>query len=792
MSEAERISLFESIGLTPQRARETAKNSKLASTFELVITEAGYSNTGCDKATGALLYALASTITKDATPHLGYISRAICSKKLNTADQVAAAIRFTANNPETIDDSKFNEYCGVGVTVTPEQISEAVSDLIASNKDALIRDRYKMLGRLLAEAKQLPSLKWAVGVAVKEEVEKQVLALIGPKDERDVVVKKKNKKEKENNAQPSAAPKKTTSRIPTMFLEGELAKLHKPGGNKQIKPEIMEEHLKATGGKVITRFPPEPNGYLHIGHAKAINVNFGYALANNGVCYLRYDDTNPEAEEERYFISIKETVEWLGFKPWKITYASDNFDKLYELAVELIKRDKAYVCFCTPEEMHEMRGGDNGGARRECSHRNRPIEESVADFVKMKEGRFKEGEATLRMKMDMQSGNPQFWDLVAYRVMYKPHHRTGDKWCVYPTYDFTHCLCDSFENITHSLCTLEFRMSRDSYYWLCDALEVYKPVQFEYNRLNINNTITSKRKIAKLVNEGYVFGWDDPRLYTLLALRRRGVPPEAINGFVQDLGVTTTSNTTIQVSRFEKYVRDYLDEHAPRLMAVINPLKVIIENLPDDHLEELTVPFKPRDPSMGEHSIPFTKVLYIDQSDFREQDSPDYFRLAPGKTVGLLYVPHPITCIDVKKDVDGNIVHLVCRYDNGPDRTKPKTYIQWVSESSKHKSPIKLAEVRVYSHLFKSENPVSNPDGFLADINETSLDIAKNSLIEIGMRDVIDSALKSKPCLENVRFQALRVGYFCLDKDTILKEAEGEERLILNQIVTLKEDPKKS
>ncbi|CAG8683672.1 14556_t:CDS:2, partial [Racocetra fulgida] len=490
--------------------------------------------------------------------------------------------------------------------------------------------------------------------------------------------------------------------IPNMFLEGELSKLHKPGGNKQIKPELMEQHLKATGGKVFTRFPPEPNGFLHIGHAKAIN-------------------------EERYFDSIRETVEWLGFTPWKITYSSDYFDKLYELAIELIKRDKAYACSCTPEEMHEMRGGDNGGERKGCVHRSRPIEESLAEFQKMKEGRYKESEVTLRMKMDMQSGNPQFWDLVAYRVLYTPHHRTGDKWCIYPTYDYTHCLCDSFENITHSLCTLEFRMSRESYYWLCDALE------------------------------GYVKGWDDPRLYTLPALRRRGVPPEAINGFVQDLGVTT-SNSTIQVSRFEKYVRDYLDAHVPRLMIVVDPLKIIIENLPDDYAEELTVPFKPRDPSMGEHTVPFSKIVYIDKSDFREHDSPDYFRLAIGKTVGLLHVPHCITCIDAVKDAEGNIQHLVCRYEDGSGVKKPKTYIQWVAESRRHNSPVNLHEVRIYNNLFVSEDPTTNPNGFLADINPNSLEVATSSLAEVGLREVISRAFdKSKNVHESVRFQAIRV-----------------------------------
>ncbi|GBC04481.1 hypothetical protein RclHR1_00570037 [Rhizophagus clarus] len=797
MADNELVSLFQSIGLTEQRAKETAKNKKLAPTLQTTIAEAGISETGCDKSIGALLYTLASTITKNANTHLSYIARAIVDKKLKTADQVAAAIKYAENAGDKIVDTDFDNACGVGVIVTQEQISNAISSFLESKKESLIEERYKLLGPLLAQARQIPELKWANGVAVKEELEKQVVALIGPKDERDIPSKGKKKDTDKKNpdvkVSGSNSNKSGRNSVPNMFLEGELAKLHKPGGNTQIKPELMEQHLKETGGKVFTRFPPEPNGFLHIGHAKAINVNFGYARAHNGLCYLRYDDTNPEAEEEVYFTSIKEAIEWLGFSPWKITYSSDYFDNLYEIAVELIKRDKAYVCGCTPEEMHEMRGGDDGGERKECVHRNRPIEESLIEFEKMKEGRYKESKVTLRMKMDMQSGNPQFWDLVAYRVLYTPHHRTGDKWCIYPTYDFTHCLCDSFENITHSLCTLEFRMSRESYYWLCDALEVYKPVQFEYNRLNINNTIMSKRKIAKLVNEGYVKGWDDPRLYTLPALRRRGIPPEAINGFVQDLGVTT-SNSTIQVSRFDKYVRDYLDVHAPRLMLVVDPIKIIIENLPDDYIEELTIPFKPKDPSMGEHVVPFSKIVYIDKSDFREQDSPDYFRLAVGKSVGLLYVEHCITCTDLKKDSEGNIEYLICRYENGTEVKKPKTYIQWVSESAKHRSPVYLNEVRIYNNLFMSENPLAHPEGFLKDINPDSLKIATNSLIEIGLNQVISKSFEiSKKDFENVRFQAIRVGYFCLDKDSFINENnETENKYILNKIVSLKEDPKKN
>lgn len=554
-----------------------------------------------------------------------------------------------------------------------------------------------------------------------------------------------------------------------------MSKLHKPGGNPQIKPELMEAHLKATGGKVKTRFPPEPNGFLHIGHAKAININFSYAQAFGGTCYLRYDDTNPEAEELRYFDSILETVEWLGFKPDKITYSSDYFQELYELAVECIKRDKAYICHCTAEDMHEMRGGDAKGPRRDCPHRNRPIEESLEEFEKMKQGRYKEGEATLRMKMDMQNPNPQFWDLVAYRVLFTPHVRSGDKWCIYPTYDFTHCLCDSFENITHSLCTTEFRMSRESYFWLCDAVEVYKPVQWEYGRLNITNTVLSKRKLMKLVDEGFVSGWDDPRLFTLMALRRRGFTPEAINAFVRELGVTTTMST-IEVGRLENYVREHLNDIAPRIMAVMDPIKVVVTNVADDFLLELTVPNKPRDDSMGSHMVPFTKTVYIDGSDFREEDDPNYYRLAPGKTVGLLYVPEPITCTNVVKNADGSIKEIHATY--GATSKKPKTYIQWVAESKKHNSPIP-ATIRLYSNLFKHSNPYDKelvPGGWLSDVNPESL-VVKTGFVEVGVR--------GKSVGDKFQFQ--RVGYFCIDQDSNVEKDE----FVFNRTVTLKEDAKK-
>ncbi|KAL8969468.1 MAG: hypothetical protein Q9197_004332 [Variospora fuerteventurae] len=519
-----------------------------------------------------------------------------------------------------------------------------------------------------------------------------------------------------------------------------------------VDPQSMfkEGFLKSvfhekTSGKVVTRFPPEPNGYLHIGHSKAIAINFGFARYHDGVCYLRFDDTNPEAEEEKYFTAIENMVQWLGFTPYKITYSSDNFDRLYELAEALIQRDGAYVCTCTDTEIKDQRGGDRGtaGPRYACPHRNRPTSESLTEFRAMRDGKYKPKEAFLRMKQDITDGNPQMWDLAAYRVLDKEHHRTGDKWRIYPTYDFTHCLCDSFEDISHSLCTTEFTLSRVSYEWLCDAVSVYKPMQREYGRLNLTGTVLSKRKLLQLVTDKHVRSWDDPRLYTLIALRRRGIPPGAILAFVNELGVSTAL-TNIQIVRFEQSVRRYLEQTVPRLMLLLDPVPVIIDNLPSDHIEDIELPFSPKDPTFGTHTVPFTKTVFIDRSDFREADSKDFFRLAPGKSVGLLKVPFPITATSFEKDeASGAVTAIHATYEKpaaaaaeeGTAFKKPKTYIQWVGSAPERNSPVK-AEVRIFNPLFKSENPDAAEGGFLNDINPDSEEVYPNAMIEVGLEEV--------------------------------------------------------
>ncbi|KAI9732278.1 MAG: Glutaminyl-tRNA synthetase [Claussenomyces sp. TS43310] len=531
---------------------------------------------------------------------------------------------------------------------------------------------------------------------------------------------------------------------------------------------------------VVTRFPPEPNGFLHIGHAKAIAVNFGFAKYHNGVCYLRFDDTNPEAEEEVYFTAIKEMVKWLGFTPYKITYSSDNFAKLYELAEELIRRGKAYVCHCSDVEIKRQRGGEERGPRYRCDHASRTVDVNLAEFRAMRDGKYKPKEAFLRMKQNIEDGNPQMWDLAAYRILDAEHHRTGSTWKIYPTYDFTHCICDSFEGISHSLCTTEFIQSRVSYEWLNSSLGIYEPMQREYGRLNIQGTVLSKRKIARLVKENYVRGWNDPRLYTLIAIRRRGVPPGAILEFVNEIGVTT-AETNIQLSRFDQTVRRYLERTVPRLMMVLDPVALTIE---DGEEMELEIPFSPKNAAMGSHKIKLTKTVYIDRSDFREVDSADYFRLAPGKSVGLLQLPYPIKATSFSKDGE-KVTEIRAVYDKAGK--KPKTYIQWVPSGSR------VVEVRIHNSLFKSEKPDDAEGGFLNDINPESEQIWKNAMIESGLDEVrkrapwpeavntSESELGSGG-IESVRFQAMRIAYFTLDSDTT------DDKVVLNRIVSLKED----
>ena len=539
---------------------------------------------------------------------------------------------------------------------------------------------------------------------------------------------------------------------------------------------IIEEDLK-TGkydGRVHTRFPPEPNGYLHIGHAKSICLNFGLASQYSGKCNLRFDDTNPSKEEEEYVKAIMEDVRWLGFD-WenRLHYSSENFDQLYEYAVRLIEKGKAYVDALSPGQIREYRGTLSEPGR-DSPYRDRPMEENLDLFERMQASEFAEGERVLRAKIDMASGNLNLRDPVLYRILKATYHRTGDKWCIYPMYDFTHGQSDSLERITHSICTLEFEDHRPLYDWFLKELDIYRPQQIEFARLNLNYTILSKRKLLQLVEEGHVNGWNDPRMPTLSGMRRRGYPPEAIRDFCERIGVSK-SNSTVDFALLEHCVRENLNRTAPRVMVVIRPLKVVIENYPEDQMEDLTAENNPEDPSAGSRKIPFSQVLYVERDDFMEDPPKKFFRLAPGREVRLKHA-YIIKCERVIKDEKtGEVLELRCTYDpetksgSSQEGRKVKGTLHWLTAAHAER-----AEVRLYNHLFLKENPVDEkeyPD-LKSSLNPDSLEIVQDAFIEPFLKDAVGGD----------RFQFLRLGYFCVDN-----ECSTPGVPVFNRTVTLRD-----
>ncbi len=539
--------------------------------------------------------------------------------------------------------------------------------------------------------------------------------------------------------------------------------------------EIVDEDLRTNkyDGRVHTRFPPEPNGYLHIGHAKSICLNFGLAKKYGGNCNLRFDDTNPTKEDTEYVDSIVEDVRWLGFD-WedRLFYASDYFDQLYAYAVQLIEAGKAYVCDLSADETRQYRGTLTQGGRN-SPFRDRTAEENLDLFARMKAGEFPDGTRTLRAKIDMAHPNLNMRDPVLYRILHAHHHRTGERWCIYPMYDWTHGQSDSLEKITHSICTLEFENHRPLYDWFIKELGIYAPRQIEFARLNLTYTIMSKRSLLQLVKERQVSGWDDPRMPTICGFRRRGYTSEAIRAFCDRIGMAKF-NSTIDMQVLEGAIRDDLNRRANRVMAVLRPLKVVIENYPDGQTDELEAINNPEDPSAGARKVPFSKTIYIEQDDFREVPPKKYFRLAPGVEVRLRYA-YFIKCVDVVKDAAGEVVEVRCTYDpatrggNAPDGRKVKGTIHWVS--AEHALS---AEVRLYDYLFSTPDPGKVPEGqtFLANLNP-------NSLETLGAAKLEPSLAAAKP---GERFQFERLGYFCADaKDSV------PGKPVFNRTVTLRD-----
>lgn len=830
MSVEDLATIFESVGIHHDKALEIANNKKLSLVFKQIIDDT--KSVDIEKPKGILLYSLATKGTPDVLGNYRHlIIDRILDSRIKREDQLDAAIKYCDRFTSTIiNETLLDEFCGVGVTVTVDQIDKNIQEIISQNPKIVQEENNSLLFKLV---KENPALKWADKRTIKERFDFNMANLAPLPSSSTIKIQNENN---ENNSNHS--PSKIIESLDSTMrpFEGQVLKLHRPGENKQVNEEIMKNHLKATGGKVVTRFPPEPNGFLHIGHAKAINFSFNYAQAHDGITYLRFDDTNPEAEEVRYYDAIRENVRWLGFTPSKETSASENFQKLYEFAIELIKKGLAYVCHMTPEEIEASRGGAAKGPRWNSPWRDRPIQENLEEFQKMKDGQYEEGKATLRLKQDMTNPNPRMWDLVAYRIMYTPHCLTGRQWNIYPMYDYTHCLCDSIENITHSFCSKEFITAREAYYWTCDSLQVYKAVQWEFSRLKITGTVLSKRKLTKLVELGHVADWDDPRLYTLSALRRRGFTPKAINSFVEDLGITTSSST-VDIRKLESYVRDDLNKSTPRRMAIMKPILLVIENIPDGVTEWISIADN-KDSTIssnsncnsnsscnldsnstctregikemnlkGEYSIPLTNRIYIDSSDYRsgmhingnenQNDSrindPNFYRLTPNQPVGLFkagvftFNREEVISFDSSNSScpsnafnkenqnriagdNGNIQRIIYGTLDRNSSIKPKTFIQWVAYSPENNSPI-IGDLRMYSSLFLHDpDSMEGKEDYLSDINPNSLEIVSNAMFDIRMKD---AKVEDK-------YQLQRIGYFCVDPDSVkeVKEDGKEEKKV--------------
>ncbi len=748
------------LGIEERLAKTAGASQKTFSALRAGLRAAGVGDWGPDpttdagKGTAALVYI---AVTKIAAAPVGdkgkdILFRAIGEGKVDTAPKAEAAATFIAKfyrglkadvpnasvrvteDDVNIDVAEFEKAAGVGVVVTEEGVVKAVDTALDRNGKEIMEMRYRFNTGQMQKG-IMEELRFADGKLVSKLIKEKVEAMLGPRTEADNAKPKKVKKAKapkvakvvEEGTEERADP---FEGIPSRFDARGLA-------SAENTPELIELHKKMTGGKVVCRFPPEPNGYLHVGHAKAMFIDFGYAKKMGGDCILRYDDTNPVVEKTEYIKSIEEMCRWMGHSPTRITYSSEYFHELYELAVELIKRGKAFVCFQTGDEIKRDRE-----KKIDSPDRNRSVEENLSLFDDMRKGKFAEGEATLRMKIDMQHDNPCMRDPVAYRIIYAPHPHIGDEWCIYPSYDYTHCLVDSLEWITHSLCTLEFEIRRDSYYWLLEALDLYRPFVWEFARLNLAYTMMSKRKLKQLVDENYVSGWDDPRMPTLSGMRRRGYPATALNRFCSAVGASRGTNV-IGMHVLEHWIRADLDPRAPRVLAVLRPLKLTITNFRGE--ETLKIRNHPKNEALGEREVTLTKVVYIERTDFRTVDSSTYYGLAPGKTAMLRYA-YPVTVDKVNTDAAGEVTELFGTFDYQKS-VKPKGVLHWVNESAPK------VEVRLYNRLFKSENPAGLRDEWLSDLNPESEVILKDARIE-------KAGAEAK---KGDSFQFERNGYFVVD-----------------------------
>lgn len=787
-------------------SKNVLANPALFTAFQQVVKASGL--TTAEKNIGTLLYNVAGGISESRAHRRDEVAKYIGNGQLRITAQVTAAIDYIKKHtPDAVyPPGEFEKACGLGVYFTNEQIEQQVKVYVEKNKEKLLRDRYLIpIGDLLSGFREEGDWAWTEGAILKQAMDKEVLALLGPKNSDD---EKRNaeanaakraadkEKSKANSATKTAttavANSTTASSASSSSSASSTATLstHSVGTVEQIlgarelqsavnSQELIDKHRLITKGIVRTRFPPEPNGYLHIGHAKSMNLNFDMAFkylgVDKGETIFRYDDTNPDAESQEYIDNQAENVAWMGWKPVKVTHSADYFHELYAFALQLIKKGSAYVCHQTKEQMEVSRkiAEARDGRDPHSPWRNRPVEESLREFQAMRDGFYEEGTATLRLKIDMTSLNPTLWDPVAYRIKYTPHPHTGKEWCIYPSYDYSHCLIDSLENIDYSLCTLEFEIRRDLYYWVLEQLNLWRPHVWEFSRLNITYVQLSKRKILKLVNDGTVRGWDDPRIPTINGLRRRGYTSQSINAFCRDIGVTRNDNT-IDYRKLEYHVRLHLDEIAKRNFIVLKPLKITLTNVPTDYCVTINAPDFPRDAALGTHAINLTNTVYIDQEDFRLEDSADYFGLALNKTCGLRYAGY-VTVTELIKDSNGNVVELKAEYDHERKANiKVKGNLHWVSSHHPHEPPA-TAEVRLYDHLFTTETPGSTGD-WESELNPQSEIIVSKALVTPCL--VTPGALKLWD-----HFQFERVGFFVTDKDSDFTNG----KLVFNLTVNLKE-----
>lgn len=774
--------LLLSIGLAAKYVETVLKNVKLANTFVEVCREAGVESKGCNEKVGAILNKLATSLLPEwelAIKHRPAVLKLVVEGKIKSNAQVDKVVHYFKKATK-FDVAEFNEFCGVGVEISAAQITAEVKKQIgASGAGAGWGAQFKYVQEVNK------ALKWADGALVMAEVEAQLTAQFGKKEDA------------KQQAKPAAAPKGTAApaagagqgaaagngtagaekKAPAAGAAGaagsavdavddfaDSARDLKAARNTE---EQRQRCLKATGGKVFTRFPPEPNGFLHIGHAKSMRLNFGVAGRSGGGCIMRFDDTNPEAEKKIYIDSIYDSLAWLGHKPVRVTYTSDYFPQLYDLAVALIKKGLAYVDHQTKDEIAKARS-----TKEPSPWRDRPVAESLRLFEDMRKGKFEEGAATLRMKGDLTSSNPQMWDMVAYRIKYKRHPHTGDKWCIYPSYDYSHCLIDSLEYITYSLCTLEFEVRRESYFWLLDVLDMYKPKVWEFSRLNITNNVMSKRKLKQLVMDKYVRGWDDPRLFTINGLRRRGYTADAINEFCDKVGVSRTANT-IEIQLLEACARQNLDGIARRAMVVAHPLRVVLTNYDAKKTESFDAITLPKDKST--HAVTLSRVVYIDQSDFKldakAAEAEDFYGFTPNQPVRLKYA-HIIRYKSCTRDASGRVTEVQVEVDVNDKTTRCKGNLHWVAEPRPGVEPTKV-ELRLYDRLFTSKDP-GGMDGWLDDINQSSLEVVNGAYADVGVAGAKDMD----------KFQFERVGYFSCDSDS------KDGHLVFNRTVKLKETEK--